>query len=201
MRSIAFIAFAFLLLAPLTALAQDAPTTRPGGRPGQVFERLRESMGKLDLTDEQKAQVQQLFTEAREKLRSMRDQAGGDQENMRQQLRDVMQETRQQLMEILTPQQREQLMQLVQGGRPVEQRAPTTSPAPTSTPQAATLQPGQAAPGLSLKDLDGKRIELALLRGRVVLLVFGSYSSPSFRQRAAALEKLCATWVLASRCW
>lgn len=49
---------------------------------------------------------------------------------------------------------------------------------------------GDAAPELSLKRLDGSALQLSALKGRVVVLVFGSYSSPAFRQRVASLEKL-----------
>jgi hypothetical protein len=49
---------------------------------------------------------------------------------------------------------------------------------------------GEAAPDVALTRLDGGKVQLASLKGRIVVLVFGSYSSPSFRQRAAALEKL-----------
>jgi peroxiredoxin/flagellar biosynthesis chaperone FliJ len=49
---------------------------------------------------------------------------------------------------------------------------------------------GEAAPELSLGTLDGHHLTLSALKGRLVVLVFGSYSSPSFRQRAASIEKL-----------
>jgi hypothetical protein len=50
--------------------------------------------------------------------------------------------------------------------------------------------PGQAAPALALKKLDGSPVQLSSFKGKLVLLAFGSYSSPSFRQRAQALEEL-----------
>ena len=49
---------------------------------------------------------------------------------------------------------------------------------------------GETAPELTLKKLDGSNLQLSSLKGRVVVLEFGSYSSPSFRTRAAAIEKL-----------
>ena len=55
---------------------------------------------------------------------------------------------------------------------------------------AAGPAPGDAAPDLTLRKLDGSTLQLSSLRGRVVVLEFGSYSCPSFRNRAAAMEKL-----------
>jgi peroxiredoxin len=49
---------------------------------------------------------------------------------------------------------------------------------------------GAPAPELGLRKLDGGLIELSSLRGRVIVLEFGSYSSPSFRRRAPAMEQL-----------
>ena len=49
---------------------------------------------------------------------------------------------------------------------------------------------GEPAPALDLPRLDGTRLRLDNLKGRIVVLVFGSYSSPSFRNRAAALDQL-----------
>jgi hypothetical protein len=50
--------------------------------------------------------------------------------------------------------------------------------------------PGQPAPALALQKLDGSPVQLSSFKGRLVLLAFGSYSSPSFRTRAQALEEL-----------
>jgi peroxiredoxin len=50
--------------------------------------------------------------------------------------------------------------------------------------------PGEAAPQLTLKKLDGSTLQLSSLKGRVIVLEFGSYSCPSFRTRAPAMEKL-----------
>jgi thyroxine 5-deiodinase len=49
---------------------------------------------------------------------------------------------------------------------------------------------GETVPSLTLKKLDGSALDLASLRGRVVVLEFGSYSCPSFRTRAPSMEKL-----------
>ena len=49
---------------------------------------------------------------------------------------------------------------------------------------------GEAAPDFTLMKLEGGQAMLSSMKGRVIVLVFGSYSAPAFRQRAAALEKL-----------
>jgi Spy/CpxP family protein refolding chaperone len=49
---------------------------------------------------------------------------------------------------------------------------------------------GDAAPDFTLTKIDGAQVNLASMKGRVIVLVFGSYSAPTFRNRAAAMEKL-----------
>ncbi len=49
---------------------------------------------------------------------------------------------------------------------------------------------GSAAPAFELTKLDGKPVRLSSFQGRVGVIVFGSHSSPSFRQRAPELEAL-----------
>jgi hypothetical protein len=63
-----------------------------------------------------------------------------------------------------------------------------------SAPGSETAPPGpqigDPAPDFTLTNPDGAQVNLASMKGRVVVLVFGSYSAPTFRNRAAALEKL-----------
>ena len=64
--------------------------------------------------------------------------------------------------------------------------------APPQSPTIAMvgLSPGQTAPSFDLRKLDNSLVQLSSLKGRVVVLVFGSYTCPAFRQRVAAIEKL-----------
>jgi thyroxine 5-deiodinase len=70
--------------------------------------------------------------------------------------------------------------------------APKAQPAKRSDgsiPEGPAL--GSPAPQFSLKKLDGGGlVNLASLKGHVVVLEFGSYSCPIFRDRVAAMEKL-----------
>ena len=52
------------------------------------------------------------------------------------------------------------------------------------------LEVGQAASDFKANKLDGLPVQLASFKDQYLLLVFGSYSSPSFRQRAVALDEL-----------
>lgn len=103
------------------------------------------------------------------------------------------------------------------GDRPAQQvsRPPTTAATQPTTAPVATSQPttapatnaaalarlkalqmapavavGSPAPPLRLMDLNGRLVSLDSLSPRVVVLVFGSYSNPSFRQRLPALKEL-----------
>jgi hypothetical protein len=52
------------------------------------------------------------------------------------------------------------------------------------------LEVGVAAPDFKANKLDGLPVQLASFKDKYLLLAFGSYSSPSFRQRALALDEL-----------
>ncbi len=71
---------------------------------------------------------------------------------------------------------------------------------PAVAPQVpATLtmiEIGQPAPDLSLKTTADKTLSLAAYKGKVLVLVFGSYSTPSFRQRISSLDKLAKDYGL-----
>jgi peroxiredoxin len=56
--------------------------------------------------------------------------------------------------------------------------------------QATNLAVGVTAPDFALQKLDGLPVQLSSFSDRPLLLIFGSYSSPSFRQRARGLNEL-----------
>lgn len=67
------------------------------------------------------------------------------------------------------------------------------SPDSTPTDEALTSglpARGSPAPDFELTRLGGQTAKLSSFKGKVVLIVFGSYTCPSFRQRAAGIEEL-----------
>ncbi len=187
------------------ALQGAGATSRPAAGIGMAFQRLRDALGQLDLSEDQKQQVKQLVTDTGQKLQELRDQAQGDAQALRGKFQGIMRELRQQLQSVLTPEQQDKLRELMRASeRQRPQAGPGDGPAPTSRPAArpgagAAAPPGDpgggppvghAAPDFGLRKLDGSTVQLSSFRGKLVLLVFASYSSPSFRQRVPGLEQL-----------
>ena len=220
--------------------------------PGVLAERLREVLPQLKLSGEQAQRVKELFDDVRPRADALRQQIETGDAEARQKARELAEETRQKLREMLTPQQQEQLRELMRqpmspppqdgtrrpGGGPARRnragaagastRAAAGGPdkdqmmsemtssgagaggdmmsmegaarrndpakpgasAPGSSDPPAGPAIGAAAPDFTLTKPDGAQVNLASMKGRVVVLVFGSYSAPTFRNRAAALEKL-----------
>lgn len=191
-----------------------------GGRGLQQFMRLQESLNKLDLSAEQKGQVENVMMDARSRLQELRGkmQDGGDRQTMLDEARQIMIDARDQLAAILTPAQQQQLRELMQpdaqqpGNPPATQPSkpqqpmmdpdkltePKANPDPPGNQQKASadaprdvgLRVGQPAPDFALEKLDGKPVQLSSFKGRLTVLMFGSYSSPAFRKRAAAFNDL-----------
>lgn len=97
-----------------------------GRGPGQIdFE-------KLGLNEDQKAKVQKLNEELREKMSKLRDEAGGDRQAMGEKMRALMEERTAKLKEILTPEQQQKLQAMMaeqrggegRPGRPGGERGP-----------------------------------------------------------------------------
>ena len=224
---------------------RDLPNAMPP--PGMIADRLRESIPKLNLSDEQLRKVRDLFDDIRPRGEALRQQLESGDTSVRAKLRDLGQETREKLREILTPEQQDKLREMIRqplpergaagagagrggaGGRNLGRTAATTRSArggagdkgdqmsdmtmssgdtmmegaaasrrpksPQTAGNAATKPSagpavGDAAPEFTLNKLDGAQVSLASMKGRVIVLVFGSYSAPTFRNRAPGLEKL-----------
>jgi phage shock protein A len=214
-------------LGPATQPEMAQPNGQQPPRLGVLMERLNDYVSQLELSDEQKAQVQKLFADTRQKLEALREQARGARGGPpAQQAQQVVQNMRQQLASILTTSQAEHLRDLINNGGGLDQPAPNragrggrgargarggaegmigqdmmppqpggavadAAAAAPDTPEIPLIDIGKDAPDFKLRRLENTQtVELSSLKGKVVLLVFGSYSSPSFRQRAAALETL-----------
>jgi hypothetical protein len=192
---------------PAGMAPQQENAQGPGApnRPGLIFERLRDAVDSLDLSDEQRGLVSQLFADTRAKFQEIR-AAGGDMPAMREKLLPVLQDTREKLMKVLNDKQKAKLLELMSTDSPgpqgrqrpgmmrpemrEEPANPTTAPIAEAPEIPAGAAIGQVAPMFTLKKLDGQNVELSSYKGKIVLLIFGSYTSPSFRQRVTALERI-----------
>jgi hypothetical protein len=178
----------------------NGPTTRgdSAARPGQRLDAVKAALAKLDLSDDQKQKVADLLAELQTKLQQIRQSAdGGDVQSKLQQLRDEM---RSRLQEILTPDQMQQFRDLMLeqpgGGRLKETDsdkpaadAAAADAAPTD-PKPTLPQPGSDAPDFSAVMLGGNTVRLSTWKGHVVVIEFGSLSSPVFRDQVPRMEKL-----------
>ena len=106
---------------------QDArqPAQRPNrGQQGEsgaaMLQRLREQFATLDLTVEQKAQVEKILAGMKEQVEALRADAQTNrlpQTKLRQRMQALMQETREKVMQVLTPEQRQNAKeQMAQAG-------------------------------------------------------------------------------------
>lgn len=200
----------------LDELRQNPGPGDRAGRWGGALERFRAATSELDLTEEQRGKVETVLNEVREKMHAIREESGGDRDAMRGKIRELMDETRSQLQEILTPEQQERFRAAMSqgddrgGGRsrggaqpgapmpppppappaePPKDAAPGDGPRAMAPPPGAGLRVGQEAPAFILEKLDGRNVQLSSFGGKILVILFGNYSSPSFRQRAAAFEQ------------
>lgn len=178
----------------------DAPATRPAVSPQQRFERLerlKQGLAQLDLDETQRQQVADLFSQLQkdvQKLRTLR-QSG---QPVLAQRRQMLLSFRQNLIQILTPDQRKQLRQFMNGQtqpatEPSDQASSPDQPPPKEQSQPPSTRPasvGTVAPPFHLATPEGIDVSLARFKGRVVVLEFGSLTSPTFRDQAPAMERL-----------
>jgi Spy/CpxP family protein refolding chaperone len=218
---------------------------RPQAGQGQLVERLRAALGELDLTDEQKTQVDTILSETRSKVEALRgDVQQTDPQALREQVRTIMQETREKIAEVLTPQQRAQMVEKMEAARermgPREGMGPRDDMGPPAdqmgeprerplrertrdqrpdrergeaapppergnevktevTPAGSTELPASgvsgasgspALPDFALNRIDGRPFTRESLKGLPTVMLFGSYSSPSFRDRLPEIAAL-----------
>ena len=137
LSSVAVTALCLPGLLPTNAFAADKPadtTTkdtrqRPGQRPGMMFEQYEQAINKLDLTDDQKTKIKEVFADIKtkaEELRKEAEQIPADQrrEKMGGKFQELMKDAREKVDAILTPEQVEKLKSELQrnmgGGGPIE---------------------------------------------------------------------------------
>ena len=175
----------------------------PGANAAGMLDRVQGAIKQLDLSDEQKSQIKGLMEDSAAKFKELRDQ-GATGDDLRTKAREVFTETQQQLRSILTPEQQAKLRELMMQQQPpkadVQNKATEKEKADKKdeTKKEGEKPAASASPGpdpgkianLDVKKLDGRTVRLSSFKGRVVTLVFGSYSTPTFRDKAAALDQL-----------
>jgi hypothetical protein len=200
-----------ILLLTTICMGGAAFAQAPGGGPGNRIERFRAALESLDLNSDQREKVNDLLQATGEKLKDLRNES--DPAARQTKLRDAMQDLRAKLSDVLTSEQLQALRQkMQQSGAATDRNAPTTAPATQpagmmmqeesanqpkaavakSGPAAATpIETGKAAPDFKLLEIDGgSPVQLSSLKGRVVVLIFGSYTCPTLRDRALGLDRL-----------
>ncbi|MBC7785510.1 MAG: redoxin domain-containing protein [Burkholderiales bacterium] len=201
------------LLLPASAIAEEPALPRPKA---VMIERLREKVLQLDLTAEQRTQVDGLMNDASARVATMRAESKGNLEAFRDKAATVARETREKLQGILTPQQMrllreagpeqpvtepekpakaqpaEKPREMSMDGDPMRPASTETTPTETAaaTPVEEKMLVGVAAPDFRLKRIDGKLVTLQSLKGRPTVLVFGSFSSPTFREHVTKFDDL-----------
>ena len=194
--------------APAPAQPATAPAVGAEGRVAALAQRFRDAVGQLDLSDDQRAEAARIADELRAGVRKAVADARGDVAQLRAKVRELVNDARLDLQEVLTPQQQEQLRDLLDQRPPSQPERPRmqepakvdppaaeadenvrTTPA-TTRPAAANIVIGQVAPDFTLEKLDGRSVQLSSYKGKLVVLLFGNYSSPTFRDRADDFEQL-----------
>jgi Spy/CpxP family protein refolding chaperone len=184
-----------------------APATQPsanrrGGR-GGGFPLIEQALAKLDLSDAQKQQVNDLLAASKAKIAAIRSNAAGN-ADAQQQMQQVRADMRQKLETILTPDQMQQFAQALreaiqQRGGPNSQRIngngndnPKESVADNKPEDMQMSGPalGAAVPDVQIVEANGRAFFPSQYKGHVVVLEFGSMSLPVFRSHAADMERL-----------
>jgi Spy/CpxP family protein refolding chaperone len=185
-----FLILPTMLLCIAAEPTTQPPATQPSGMVGAFMQRLHSAVDQLQLSTEQRMRVRHVMDETSQRLQDLRRDAQNGGSQLHEKFQAIVQDMRQQLRSILTPQQQEQLRDLLSSDNAA---SPTTQPAEHADappPQITSLHVGQKAPDFVLQKLDGPSVALSSFKGKIVLLVFGSYSSPIFREHAAAVQQL-----------
>jgi Spy/CpxP family protein refolding chaperone len=197
-----------------------AQTTRPAGERGQrLGQRIQALMSQLDLTDDQKQKVNDIIQQGKEDFqKAMPELRDATPEQRRAKVQEIFEGMRDEIGDILTPEQKQKLQQLMKqrqadnpqtantDDRPKRSAAllnrkdldlPATRPAQHTVLEEHPTKPmedGQTAPDVALHWMNGDAVHLSTFKGRVIVLVFGSYSTPAFRDKASALPKIADSY-------
>jgi hypothetical protein len=192
---------------------QNGGSATGGGLGTQVLKRLKFGLSQIGLSTDQQAQTDQLLQGIQEQLQTMHAgvAAGSvDRASVREKVLSIFDSGRTKLASILTVDQQTKLRQLLPqnpvapgnlapGAVAGNAAAPPPSkpqaqpdPASVQKPVAGSQIPalGQQAPDFEPKKLDGETVDLASYNHKVLVLVLGSYTNPTLRDRSVGLEGL-----------
>jgi len=193
--------------------AEVLPSTRPNAPAGAaargpLLERLRERLVKLDLSPEQQTKIDAVLDDTARKVQALRQSAADNVSDTRDKARLLMQSTRQQILSILTPEQQQKWRDEQPGATPAEspktdgmgnttpdttaaKAAAASSASPATKPsEAKALYEGAPAPPFRLKRLGGSECTLDSFSGKPLVLIFGSFTSPTFRDKIGQVDAL-----------
>ncbi len=171
-----------------------------GGGAGGIILAMQQALAKVDLSDDQKQEVQELLKDAGSQIAALRQKAQGG-ANVQQDLAQVRQQVREKLQTILTDDQMQQFVQQMQqlrqnrgprgggGGDGPGASADVKSPKPDDL-NFNGPEVGSAVPDVQITEANGRSFTPAKYKGHVLVIEFGSMSCPVFREHAAAMEKL-----------
>jgi Spy/CpxP family protein refolding chaperone len=180
-----------------------------------VLNRINDAIPQLNLPAEENAQVSTLMSQTMKQAQEIRQRMAAG-ENVQDAARMLVTNFRDKLFAILTPQQRQDLRQLVLADDPatrpasprsnvpgdkqemVPDAAPAQAPASSApdatapaTAEAKSFVPvGSMAPTFALSTPGSVIVSSDKFQGRVLVLDFGSVTSPTFREHLEAMEKL-----------
>jgi Spy/CpxP family protein refolding chaperone/peroxiredoxin len=195
------------LMAGLAA-AQATRPARDRNPESRFGERIQHTLAQLNLTDDQKQKINDILEQARQDFQSqMPVLRQATPEMRRKKVQEMLEGVREEIADLLTPEQRQQVQKLIQkrvkdnpqlakemrdrAAKVEEKQPPAIAPKVTESPRqtsGSVPQVGDVAPDVSLRWLDGQPVELSTFKGNVMVLVFGSYTTPVFRDKASELR-------------
>jgi peroxiredoxin len=181
--------------AMLGLLMSSALLAQEAGR-GAMMDRLERTLHELDLSATQKDKIDGILAVAGEKIDALREKSRNDLTTLAKDAAEVYRDTRSQAESVLTRKQLREFRQKMPDRATVPENTPPAAPdkkpdvkpatKPAPTPEKIAV--GAAAPNFVLKNLDNKSVSLLNLRGKPTVLVFGSFTSPTFRDKTAAFD-------------
>ena len=165
----------------------------------------------MKVADELRAKVRRAAADGQGDVEQLRAKVRELVNDARLDLQEILTpEQQERLRELLEPARREMRRERVDRParptapeQPAEPMTPETPAAPATAPSGPgnegpralappppNLRPGQPAADFALDKLDGRPAQLSSFKGKPLVLLFGNYSSPGFRDRADDYEQL-----------